>query len=119
MMKFISYGINILAIMTVIVIGILQMETFSLEGVGILVWTISPYLLSIYITMKTSEMKILYIVSILSIFIAIFGVSLLIYTLYIQNDAQSALVFFVIPLYQWGILLLSILMTYFIHKFTE
>jgi len=117
MIKSISYGINIFAMVTVVVIGILQMETFSLGGVGILVWTISPYLLSIYIVMKTSEM--IYIVSILSIFIAIFSVSLLIYTLYIQNDAQSALAFFVIPLYQWGILLLSILMTYFIHKFTK
>jgi hypothetical protein len=119
MIKTISYGINMLAIIIVIVIGILNMESFSFEGAGILAWTISPYLLSSYIIMKASELKTLYITSILSICIAILGVWMLIYALYIQNDAQSALVFFVIPMYQWMVLLLITVMTYFIRKFTK
>ena len=119
MIKTISHSINILSIIIVIVIGILNMESFSLGGAGILAWTISPYLLSSYIIIKASAVSTLWIVAIVSICLAILGVWILIYALYIQNDAQSALVFFVIPMYQWAILLLVTVATYFIGKFSE
>jgi hypothetical protein len=95
------------------------MDTFHIGAIIILLWAISPYVFGNYIIMKSLENRAEYIVKIWSIFVGIAGLSLLIYAIYIEADAQSALAFIVVPLYQWGLLLLGTISMYFINKNIE
>ena len=115
-MKRISFGINLLASLVTIAVGILTMDTFSLGAIGFLVWAISPYLFAAFITKYSTEYAAISMATGASVILAIGGVFLLIDAMYIHQDAQSALVFVVIPMYQWIILLITALPIYFINK---
>jgi len=114
-MKIFSISIGLLSIITLF-IGISNMDKVSLFGVGVLVWAISPYLLAVFILNNSRDKFIIKLISLSSILIAIFGLGTLIYSMYIQHDAQNALSFIVIPFYQIGLLLLIYLPLYFMYK---
>jgi len=97
-------------------VGILNMDTFALGAIGFLVWAISPYLFAVFMTQRSTQHVAILIVTGVSFILAIGGVFLLIDAMYIHQDAQSALVFVVIPMYQWIILLVTALPLYFINK---
>ena len=114
--KRISYSINLLAILVTITVGILNMDTFALGAIGLLIWAISPYLFAIFMTKHSTQYAATLVVTGVSFILAIGGIFLLIDAMYIHLDAQSALVFVVIPMYQWIILLIAALPIYFINK---
>ena len=114
--KRISYSINLLAILVTITVGILNMDTFALGAIGLLIWAISPYLFAIFMTKHSTQYAATLVVTGVSFILAIGGIFLLIDAMYIHLDAQSALVFVVIPMYQWIILLITALLVYFSHK---
>ena len=97
-------------------IGTTSLDSFSLKGLGFLFWAVSPYFLMIFTLSKSSNQLMIRGISVCSMVIALFGTALLVYSMYIQKDAQSALAFVVIPIYQWGIFLLSSLFLYLIYK---
>ena len=97
-------------------VGILSMDTFALGAIGLLVWAISPYLFAAFMTKQSTQYTATLVITGVSSILAIGGVFLLIYALYIHQDAQSALVFVVIPMYQWIILLIATIPIYFINK---
>ena len=99
-----------------ITVGILNMDTFVLGTIGFLIWAISPYLFAVFMTQRSTQHVAILIVTGVSFILAIGGVFLLIDAMYIHQDAQSALVFVVIPMYQWIILLITALPLYFINK---
>lgn len=115
-MKPLSYTLNILASIAVIVIGIQSMDTFSLGAIGFLLWAISPYLFTLFMINRSIHHKVIMILFGVSLIIAIGGIYLLIDAMYLHPDAQGALAFVVIPMYQWGLLLISVLPLYLIHK---
>ena len=115
-MKRISYGINLFASLVTIAVGILNMDTFALGAIGFLVWAISPYLFAAFMTQRSTKYAAVLMVTGVSFILAIGGIFLLIDAMYIHLDAQSALVFVVIPMYQWIILLITALPLYFINK---
>ena len=114
--KLISYGVNLLASLVTITVGILNMDTFALGAIGFLVWAISPYLFAVFMTKQSTQYAATLVVTGISSVLAIGGVFLLIDAMYIHLDAQSALVFVVIPMYQWIILLIAALAIYIIHR---
>ncbi len=99
-----------------ITVGILNMDTFALGAIGLLVWAISPYLFAVFMIKRITHHAAILIATGVSFILAIGGVFLLIDAMYIHLDAQSALVFVVIPMYQWIILLITALPVYFINK---
>lgn len=115
-MKTTSYFLAVLASVLTIAIGILNMDAFSLGAVGLLVWAVSPYLYGMLLTKLVSKRKaVVTVVSLVSV-IVIGGIVLLIDAMYIHTDPQSALVFVVIPAYQWALLLLATLPIYLLNK---
>ncbi len=114
--KRISYSINLLASLVTITVGILNMDTFALGAIGFIVWAISPYLFAVFMTKRSTHPAAILIAIGVSFILAIAGIFLLIDAMYIHLDAQSALVFVVIPMYQWIILLVTALPLYFINK---
>ena len=115
-MKRISYSINIIASLVTIGVGIFNMDTFALGAIGLLIWAISPYLFAVFMTKQSTQYTATLVVTGVSSILAIGGVFLLIDAMYIHQDAQSALVFIVIPMYQWIILLITALPLYLINK---
>jgi hypothetical protein len=115
-MKSLSITVIILASIITVGIGFVNMEELSLLGVGFLFGAISPYLMAIFVLTKSNKKALVTAVSILSLIIAVGGVSLLVYSMYVEKDAQSALAFIVIPVYQWGLYLIALFPLYFIHK---
>ena len=97
-------------------VGILSLDAFSLGAVGLLVWAVSPYLYGMLVTKLVSKRKAIVTLTLVLSVIVIGGVSLLIDAMYIHTDPQSALVFVVIPLYQWALLLLATLPIYLLNK---
>ncbi len=114
--KRISYSINLFASLVTITVGILNIDTFALGAIGFLVWSISPYLFAAFITKRSTQYATILMATGISVILAIGGIFLLIDAMYIHQDAQSALVFIVIPMYQWIILLITALPIYFINK---
>ena len=111
-----SYFIGILCSILTIVVGILNMDTFTLGVIGFLVWDVSPYLYGMILTKLVTKRKAI-VTSVLLIFVvATGGIFLLVDAMYIHLDAQSALAFVVIPVYQWGLLLLATIPIYLINK---
>jgi len=92
------------------------MDIFALGAIGLLVWAISPYLFAAFLTKQSTHHAAITVITGISLILAIGGIFLLIDAMYIHLDAQSALVFVVIPMYQWIILLITALSLYFINK---
>ena len=115
-MKKIAYGINLISVIFVMGIGIQSMGIFSLEVAGILFLASSPYLYGSLLTKFVSKRKAIVLTTFVVSVLAIGGSYLLLDAMYIHPDAQSALAFVVIPVYQWGLLLLATIPIYLINK---
>ncbi|WP_153015104.1 hypothetical protein [Sulfurovum riftiae] len=97
-------------------IGLLNLEKFTLGAIGYLFLVFTPYLFAIYLTTwSTSKASILISLGV-SFILALGGVFLIVDAMYIHPDAQGALVFPVVAVYQWAILLIILLPLYFLNK---
>ncbi len=115
-MKKIAYVISFIAMMITIEIGIQSIDTFSLKAVGFLLLAISPYLYGSLVTKWVSNQKAIILTTFVVFVLSIGGSYLLLDSMYIHPDPQSALAFVVIPIYQWGLLLLATLPIYLFNK---
>lgn len=115
-LKILSYAINLFAGMAVIIIGIQSMDTFSLVALGFLIWAISPYLFTAWLVKLSIQYKTVIIVFGTSLILAIGGIYLFIDAMYVHPDPQGALVFVVIPMYQWAILFIVSLPIYISYR---
>lgn len=88
----------------------------SITALGIIGWTVTPYIyLAMMLKLVTKKTPII-AVSILAISLAVFGIWAFVKAIFFDNDAQSSLVFIVIPLWQWLILLIISLPIYFLTR---
>ena len=114
--KKVSYVMNTIAVIFVIGIGIKSMDTFSLKAVGFLLLAISPYLYGSLLTKLVSNQNAIVLTTFVVLVLAMGGSYLLLDAMYIHPDPQGALAFVVIPVYQWGLLLLATLPIYLFNK---
>ncbi len=115
-MKQLSYTINFLASITVVIIAILNLDTLTLAAISLLIWAISPYLFTIFMTKRSNKDIVVNIVFGVSLFLVVGGLYLLVDAMYIHTDPQGGLAFIVVPMYQWMILLIIMLPLYLINK---
>ncbi len=92
------------------------MDAFSPAAVGLLIWAVSPYLYGMLVAKLLVRRKAIVTFTLLLSVIVIGGIALLIDAMYIHTDPQSALVFVVIPTYQWALLLLLTPLIYLFNK---
>ncbi len=102
------------AAITVLGIGLASIsQPISAPAAGFLGWAVSPYLGLMLLT-RTARQKVSIItIAILTAAIAGFGIWIYVDSMFIHNDAQSALVFAVVPLWQWALILIVILLLFF------
>lgn len=115
-MKQLSYAVNILASIAVLIIAILNLDDLSLIVIGLLIWAVSPYLFAIFMTKRSHKDIVVNIVFGVSLCLAAAGIYLLVDAMYIHTDPQGGLAFVVVPMYQWMILLITALPLYLINK---
>lgn len=92
------------------------MDAFSIVAIVFLVWAISPYLFAMLIIKRCTQHRQLMIIAGLASIQAIAGIWVLIDMMYLQQDAQSALAFVVIPMYQWLVLLIIAVLNYAFNR---
>ncbi len=115
-MKLFSYSINLLALVATLSIGLLNLEKLALGAAWYLFLVITPYLFAMFLT-KWSRSGVSTLISLgVSFILALGGVFLIVDAMYIHPDAQGALVFPVVAVYQWAILLITLLPLYLLNK---
>jgi hypothetical protein len=116
-MKQLTYIITLLAATSTIIIGIKTMNNqVSAEALGLIFLTVSPYAYLVVMTRHVSKKASIIAVLTLSILVGGFGVWAFVDSMFIQTDAQAGMAFIVVPVYQWGFLLLATLPVYFLNK---
>ncbi len=86
----------------------------SAPAAGFMFWTLSPYI-GLMLLLKAARQQTAVIkISILAALIAGFGLWVYIDAMFIHLDAQSALVFAIVPLWQWALILISCLLNFLI-----
>ncbi len=88
----------------------------SATALGIIGWTVTPYIYLILMLKLVTKKTPIIAVSVLAISLGVFGLWAFIKAMFFDNDAQSSLVFIVIPLWQWLILLIISLPIYFLTR---
>ena len=88
----------------------------SATALGIIGWTVTPYIYLALMLKLVTKKTLIIAVSVLAISLGVFGLWAFIKAMFFDNDAQSSLVFIVIPLWQWLILLIISLPIYFLSR---
>ena len=79
----------------------------TLAGAGFLGWAVSPYIFLFFLLSRPGPRAHVVMVSLLAITVAVFGMAMILDSLYVHPNAQGGLVFIVAPVWQWGGLLLG------------
>jgi hypothetical protein len=98
--KKIAYLFILVATVVTLGVGFASMDTFSLAALIFLLLAIAPYALMFYIVYRSKKPISVTVNAWLSIFLTLLGSITLIYEMFFHKDAQSALAFVVIPVYQ-------------------
>ena len=99
-LKKIAYLLVISASIATISIGLSTMNEFSLGVFLFLFLSIIPYIIMAFVVYKSEHSLSIIVNAWLSILLAVLGTATLVYEIYFHKDAQSALSFVVIPVYQ-------------------
>ncbi len=109
-MRNISYTLALTFAIATMVIGLFTLSSpYTLAAVGFIVWAMSPYgYLTLLIKLVSSKAATIAAL-VIAIITSVFGLGLLIDTMFIHLDAQGGLIYIFAPLWQWvGLLILSI-----------
>ena len=99
--KKIAYVLSLLAALITLGIGFYTMEAFSSAGLIMLILAITPYFIMSFVISKSQHSLSIIVNTWLTIFLTLLGTATLAYEMFIHKDAQSALSFVVIPVYQF------------------
>lgn len=113
-LKLIIVLLSLVAGIVTVVIGLKTVDPpLSMGALGIIGFAITPYIYLIVMAKFVSRYASLVAITILAVIIGILGVWALVDSMYVEPDAQGGLAFIVIPVYQWGLLLVTTLFVYF------
>ncbi|MCF6253553.1 MAG: hypothetical protein L3J38_02275 [Thiomicrorhabdus sp.] len=112
-----SFQITALLAASSLIAILLNLSTvYSLASVGFILWGLSPYGgMAILIKLSRSNKAVISTLT-LSVLIGLLGLILIIDAQWIHADAQSGLVFAVVPLWQWAILILALPLILWLNK---
>lgn len=115
-LKKIAYLFGLIAAMTTLGIGFSAMEELSLAGLSMLILAIVPYVIMSFVISKSKHALSVSMNGWLTIFLTFIGTVTLVYEMYFHKDAQSALAFVVIPLYQLFVFAIISFVVYLVAK---
>jgi hypothetical protein len=82
---------------------------YTLAAAGFIAWAVSPYMLLALLVRSAHTRAARVGVLLVTLLAVIFGVAIFVDAMYLHLDAQSALVFLFVPLWQWvGLLVLAV-----------
>jgi hypothetical protein len=114
--KKIAYVLTAVASVVTMGIGFSTMDSLSSAALLFLFVAITPYIIMSFVISK-SEYSLSLTVNIwLSIFLTLLGTATLAYEMFIHKDAQSALSFVVIPVYQLCVFAIVSFVVYLVAK---
>jgi len=117
--KKIAYLLTAVASVVTMGIGFSTMDSLSLAALLFLLLAIIPYMLMSFVISKSEYALSLTVNTWLSIFLTLLGTATLVYEMFIHKDAQSALSFIVIPVYQLCIFAIVSFVVHLIAKRTK
>ena len=88
---------------------------FSTAAAGFIIWDITPYLGLMLLLQRARRKTSIITIAILTATVAGFGVWMYVDAMLIGSDAQGALVFMVVPFWQWALILIVSLVLFFIN----
>ena len=100
-LKKIAYWLIIVASVVTTGIGFSTMDKLNLAALLFLFFAIIPYIVMSFVISKSEHLLTLTVNAWLIIFLTLLGTATLVYEMYFHKDAQSALAFVVIPVYQF------------------
>jgi len=113
-MKFFAYSITILGIVITFGLGVYAMgETVTVKGLLILLVIMLPLLFGLGVLSRTKEKKSIAVMSTVLILLSLAGMVMLYDAFSLHPDAQSGLVFFVLPVYQFPVILIATAAVFF------
>ena len=112
-----AYAISSLSLLSVFSLGIYSMGgDISLEGILILLVTMIPMLYGIWTLTRVKQISAVRILSYALIALGIASLASLYDALFAHPDAQGGMVFFVIPVYQFPVLLIASASAFYINR---
>ncbi len=117
MLKKFSYFVTVSAILVTLGTGIYAMgESIKVSGLLILLLVIVPYLFGMWVLSRMKQEKTIRLLSFVLILLSVAGTAMLIDAMLLKNDAQGATVFFVLPVFQFPIVLISAAYGFFMQR---
>jgi hypothetical protein len=114
-----AYLITVIAMIITVGLGIYVMdERFSASGALIMLMVIVPYLFGLWLLSKTTQSATARLVSSVLLILSVAGSYILYDALFIHPDAQSGLVFFVLPVYGLPVVILSAAAVFVMQRHT-
>ena len=115
-LKKIAYIFTSVAALITLGIGFDAMEQFNSTGLIMLILAITPYMFMSFVVSKSEHSLSLTVNAWLTIFLTLWGTATLAYEMFIHKDAQSAISFVVIPVYQLFVFAIVSFIVYLIAK---
>lgn len=106
-MKVFSTIVALLALVITGYIGMTNLDTpLTLAGIGFIGWALSPYLLLMILVKFTKRRLSLFVLSVLTFLVGVFGLVMFADAFYLHPDPQAGLVFAAVPFWQWSAILI-------------
>ena len=113
-MKIFAYIMTVLGIVATFGRGVYAMgETVTVKGLLILLVVMIPLLFGLWVLSRTKEKKSIAVMSAVLILLSLAGMAMLYDAFFLHPDAQSGLVFFVLPVYQFPVILIATAAVFF------
>ena len=116
-MKTSAYIITLLAIAATFYFAVIAMgDKFSVKGLAITFAVVIPYFLGLGLLYRVRSRTAVVTVSAVLIILSLLGTYMIYSSIILHPDAQSGLVFFVLPVYQFPIVLITAVFAFFMER---
>lgn len=106
----------LVAVCLTFLVGFDAMQDVEPAAFLFLLFSVTPYILISFSLYRSKRVGMIWVNRLLLMILSFSGIATLIYEMFFNKDAQSALAFIVIPLYQLFIYLLVMIPAYFIIR---
>lgn len=112
-----AYLLTLLAIAATFYFAVIAMgDKFNIKGLAIIFAVVIPYFLGMGLLYWVKSRTAVITASIVMIILSLLGMYMLYSSIILHPDAQSGLVFFVLPVYQFPIILITAVFAFFMDR---